>query len=343
MLAFAGRTIDAGQESDAEFPFHFPAKVLESAECGQTENRDTLTGIQQEVGEVLRTRVVPELERLACHVGECKSNPATSCAMISDSKAPSLQQPTSGIYWIRNSSGIAVSVFCDFQPHCAGRACNGTAAEGWIRLAYFDMTDPSQNCPAIFDQFRTESKWLCGKRRSGCISAVFPSNGVAFSRVCGRVIGYQQGEPDAFKPLYVNPLTTIDDLYVDGVSITHGKSPRDHIWTFAAAQDETQSGYRVCPCTLNGTYDGRVPDFIGSDYTCETGSRTSASSDSFYGADPLWDGQGCGQSSSCCDRPPGFCKELGTATTDDLELRLCSDSSSSDEGTPLELVELYVQ
>ena len=31
---------------------------------------------------------------------------------------------------------------------------------------------------------------------------------------------------------------TIDDGYVDGVSITHGNHPRKHIWTLAAALDE---------------------------------------------------------------------------------------------------------
>ena len=32
--------------------------------------------------------------------------------------------------------------------------------------------------------------------------------------------------------------TTIDDAYVDGVSLTHG-SPQQHIWTFAALRTAT--------------------------------------------------------------------------------------------------------
>ena len=31
---------------------------------------------------------------------------------------------------------------------------------------------------------------------------------------------------------YSNPSLTIDDLYVDGVSITYGSAPRRHIWTY---------------------------------------------------------------------------------------------------------------
>ena len=37
---------------------------------------------------------------------------------------------------------------------------------------------------------------------------------------------------------------TIDSNYVDGVSLTHGSNPRQHIWTFAAALDEFTNTFR---------------------------------------------------------------------------------------------------
>lgn len=41
----------------------------------------------------------------------------------------------------------------------------------------------------------------------------------------------------------------IEDIYVDGVSLTHGH-PRQHIWTFAVADDEEADGHiNICPCT----------------------------------------------------------------------------------------------
>ena len=132
--------------------------------------------------------------------------------------------------------------------------------------------------------------------------------------------------------------TTIDSNYVSGMSITHGESPRKHIWTFAAALDETRSNYNVCPCTKTDTpYTGRVPPFIGNDYFCDTGSREQYEG-RFYSEDPLWDGEGCGPTSSCCqfNSPPWFCKELPQPTTDDVEVRVCGT-------TPIELIELYVQ
>ncbi len=86
------------------------------------------------------------------------------------------------------------------------------------------------------------------------------------------MIGYQDKTPDAFDPYYHN--RPIDDAYVDGVSLTHGQSPRQHIWTFASAIDEIRSNHNVCPCTRpDYPYTGVLPPFIGQDYFCETGNR----------------------------------------------------------------------
>ncbi len=217
-----------------------------------------------------------------------------------------------------------------------------------MRVANLDMTDPNQNCP---DGFRLVNRTTpplrtCGRPGlAGCVSTTYPTYRVEYSRVCGRVIGYQDKTPGAFGGYFDNRSLTIDDLYVDGVSLTHGQLPRQHIWTFANAADETTSDRAVCPCTrpdLN--YTGVVPPFIGTDYFCETGSRQSYSF-IFYPDDPVWDGQGCGRVSTCCEfnNPPWFCKQLPQPTTDDIELRLCANQDISDEDTPLELVEIYIR
>ena len=63
-----------------------------------------------------------------------------------------------------------------------------------------------------------------------------------------------------------------------------------------------------------------------------------------FHTDPLWDGMGCRRGDTCCEfnQPPFFCKELPESTSDDVEVRLCGDSSISDEDTPIELIELFV-
>ena len=224
--------------------------------------------------------------------------------------------------------------------------CNTTG--GWTRVANIDMTDSSQQCP---DGFRLVNRTTaplrtCGRPGpAGCVSTTFPVHGIKYSHVCGRVIGYQDLTPSAFSGYHYDRSITIDDPYVEGVSLTHGQSPRRHIWTFATAADKIRSQEWVCPCTRTDlTYTGTVPPFIGQDYFCETGS-SDVYQFIFYPDDPLWDGQGCGGKSTCCsfNNPPWFCKQLPQPTTDDIELRLCADQDINDEDTPLEIVEMYIK
>ena len=99
-----------------------------------------------------------------------------------------------------------------------------------------------------------------------------------------------------------------------------------------------------CPCTGSGT---SPPSFVGSDYYCESGlDRPPWQPYRLYPNDPLWDGQGCdGLGHTCCDPPnlPWFCMELPQSTTDNLEFRICGDADRSNEDTPIDLVELYIQ
>ena len=259
-------------------------------------------------------------------------NPAPSCTNIP-------QWKPSGVYWLQGIDGSASQQYCDMTRMCCGRT------GGWMRVANLDMKDTNQQCPSGF-RLVTSPRRSCGRPGPGCVSTIFPVIGVEYSRVCGKITGYQVGTPDAFNQYHRHRQTTIDETYVDGVSLTHGSSARKHIWTFAAAYDETRSDTIVCPCTRPDlTYTGAVPPFIGQDYFCETGSRYDAQYDRFYSEDPLWDGQGCGAQSTCCsfNNPPWFCKELSQPTRNDIELRLCGNEGTSNEDTPLEVVEIYIQ
>ena len=102
------------------------------------------------------------------------------------------------------------------------------------------------------------------------------------------------------------------------MSLTYG-SPRQHIWTFANALDEASaSSVTGCTCT-DSSRPNPPPSFVGNDYLCETGVPP-------LGASMLWDGQGCGPTSTCCtfNNPPWFYKQLSQSTNADLEVRLCS-------------------
>ncbi len=157
-----------------------------------------------------------------------------------------------------------------------------------MRVAYLNMADSSQQCPSGF-RLRILPKRVCERTvRPGCTSITFPAHGVQYSKVCGQARAYQNQSSDAFAPYYLNSSQTLEDVYVDGLSLTHGKLPREHIWTFVAAVDETQSDPSVCPCTKTDTpYTGRVPPLTGTDYFCETGSRYHFQYGAFYDEDPL--------------------------------------------------------
>ena len=215
-----------------------------------------------------------------------------------------------------------------------------------MRVANLNMTDPNQQCPENLTLSHTNSIRLCGKKTdSSCDSVTFTTYGVQYRQVCGRVRGYQFGSPDAFER-WVNCSApcTIDKPYVDGVSITHGASPRKHVWTYAASVFENHAEESNCPCTGSGT---SPPAFVHSDYYCEAAlNRPPWQPIILYPNDPLWDGQNCdGLEHTCCNSPnlPWFCKKLNESTTDDLEFRLCVDEPRTNEDVPIDLVELYIQ
>ncbi len=93
--------------------------------------------------------------------------------------------------------------------------------------------------------------------------------------------------------------------HVDGVSLTHG-SPREHVWTFAAALGENTSPHSSCLCIRSDATC--PPSFIGRDYFCDTGIKIYDPNydHGFLGDDPLWDGEGCEPPNDCCsfNAPP---------------------------------------
>ena len=228
-------------------------------------------------------------------------------------------------------------------------SCGGI---GWTRVAYLDMRDPGSVCPTNWT-LHTSPVRGCGQTQTAfdtCDSAFFSAQGLNYSRVCGRILAYQKGSPEAFHGSSVAGRTSIDSAYVDGVSLTHGPvGARQHIWTFAAAKYEDCSEYsgdENCYCTnIRRGGPRQLPSFMGDNYFCDTASESSNDIKVFYSGDPLWDGAGCGYYNGCCEfkNPPWFYSSLPQASEDDVEVRLCFSSPSYDEDTIIYLMELYVQ
>ena len=163
-----------------------------------------------------------------------------SCAAIlnGNSSAPS------GYYNI-TTNGSTVQVYCDME----GTNCGGEG--GWTRVAYVNMTQPGATCPQGLERKKSTNYTLCGLNiNRGCNSAMF-STPVEYSKVCGQVWGYQYSPPLAFYAYNTNTNLTIDNVYVDGVSITYGNAPIKHIWTYAGSLASDTTGYigiYSCPC-----------------------------------------------------------------------------------------------
>ena len=269
------------------------------------------------------------IEMLNSSLGSCAhaNNPAPSCAALHPSSP-------SGYYCVRASNGSAVHVYCDMTRSC------GNITGGWV--TELDMTNSSHQCPSGLAQHNDSDIRTCRRMESsgGC-SSVMINIPYSYSRVCGRVIAYQVGTTNAIEH---RSNTTLEDDYVDGVSLTHGE-PRQHVWTLAAGHQEDGNLRSNCPCVTDPDVR-RLPTFVGNDYFCEAGVEIRNKSTTLvYADDPLWDGDGCISSNpyGSFNNPPWFFKQLPQPITDSLEMRVCRNEDVCNEDIALESVEIYVQ
>ena len=253
---------------------------------------------------------------------------ATSCKEIYACNPDS----PSGYYW-RNSSPPELMYCAMNLTRC------GNTTGGWTRVAHINMTSPEGTCPSPLKTIAYPRS--CSRSGgAGCSSVSYSTFGVPFTQVCGRAIGYQHKSADAFGD--ENDMG-INDPYVDGLSITYGSTPRQHLWTYAAGHGESSMLSRGnCPCSA--APGGRQPpSFVGDNYYCESGN-VGTPEDQWFTDDPLWDGDGCPTGNTCCDPPnlPWFNRMIDPPSTADIELRVCCDEDSGNEDVAVEQFELYV-
>ena len=290
----------------------------------------------KEIEEIIEEEIAYNLNEK--HLGERPEYVAESCKQIEEVKP----YADSGYYWIRKPSG-PTGVYCELDG-----AFNSEG--GWMRVVHVDMQDPDISCPPGLEELVVEQKRLCQRpidRIPGCSSTNFSVQDTEYSKICGKVIGYQYHNTWGFGANRFNT-EGIDGVYLDGVSITHG-SPRQHVWSFASAPDTIALTHQhvQCPCLSNRiNFTGVIPSFVDDHYYCETGSGAGFRESKYYFEDPLWNGDGCEgeEDNRCCQRGgPWFCADLNATTIDAIELRLCTNSPLSNENVVLEKIELYVQ
>ena len=316
LFCFSAVSIASGF-APATYPVQTPAECSTGELLVDKELMETIEQVQQQLGPP-----------------HCNPPRNRSCQEI----LHCFPSAPSGYYQITASNGSLVQVYCEME----GTNCGGEG--GWTRVGNVDMTQSGTTCPQGLTQRLFTGNNYCGRNIfAGCQSTVFPTHGLSYSRVCGRLTGYQFGGPDAFNANIFHQYTSVDSNYVDGASITYGSNPHTHVWTYAVGTRSYTHTQNDCPCNSGNSY--QAPMFIGSDYYCESG--VAVSHDTVFYNDLLWDGQQCTSlEDPCCTHSnmPWFNKTLSETTTENIELRLCGDDSpTADEDVLLELIELYVR
>ena len=319
------------------------AQSLEQYKKISQANIETLTAMLEE-HEIAFNRSVHELEqeimqlrKILCP-GSHVYQPASSCQQILNCNSSS----SSGSYWIASADGKAIEKYCSMN-----RVCGGVSG-GWMRVVKLDMRNIVNQCPSGLRERVHSDQRLCGRDNDEpyCSRVFFNVNSVKYDQVCGKIIAYQYGSPASFN-INSSSSISIDEIYLDGASLTYGKNPRKHIWSFAAALDQVGTLPSCnCPCTNNTSAAEATPppDFVGKDYFCDTGSADKYKFDHLYVDNPLWDGAGCGPDNTCCslNNPPWFFKQLQSSTSEDIEMRVCCDQPHENEDIYIEQIELHV-
>ena len=244
-----------------------------------------------------------------------------------------LPNSPSGYYHVN----IDESIYCNMGELCGEKG-------GWTRLGYLNMSDPTQDCPPNFQEMTNDTIRTCRRNEffPGCSSVTLSTNDIAYTQICGRVIGYQVGSTDALH--HGQGQGGIDSTYFDGVSITRGPAPREHVWSFIVGKTSNASSESDCPCKNGSTV--QVPGFIGEHYYCESGNDSPQASESTFYPDPLWDGKDClSFESPCCTSKdlPWFHRVYNESSSTDIELRVCRSGHRNNEDIFFEMYEIYIK
>ena len=234
--------------------------------------------------------------------GRSRFAPAHSCQVIRIFQPSS----TSGYYWVRSSNGPSVHVYCDMTKPC------GNVTGGLTRVAILNNETRRHLCTDDFSTTNENTRCVRSTEDAGCSNMVFPVMNISYSHICGIAQAFWFGFPDGFTGSKRSS-TTLNDNYVDGISLTYGTSNKTHIWTLIA---DGVGSIQNCP--------REVPEYVGSDYSC------------------LNEESSCTSSSSSCSSP--FFSLLQQPVTEDIELRLCRDQHRVDDNEVVYLgnLEIYV-
>ena len=177
-VARAQKSGSTGTSSNATLDNKYPSRVMNAPSqlCPRDLNREGVRiQVKEDVHSILRSKVLSQLNL----EGKLETNPAASCSELF------LKGWNSGYYWISANGTSPLEVYCDMNRRC----CNSPG--GWMRVAYLNMTDPTQQCPDGWRELTVPIRTCRRANGSYINTVVFNTHGMLYNCVCGRMIGYQ--------------------------------------------------------------------------------------------------------------------------------------------------------
>jgi hypothetical protein len=202
---------------------------------------------------------------------------------------------------------------------------------GWTQIADFHAGADADECPAAWEQNEDPAFCYLADTPGDGTDVPYRSLQGDYREVRGYLRGYQYNSADGF-----HNDATIDEAYVEGVSITRGHSPRTHVWTYAAGLWQG-SCFQCCPCPGGNA----PPDFVGPSYYCDSGNDTASWFRGWRFDFPLWDADGTDADCALTSAPAWFVVDLRSTSSDPIDLRILMEGG--DENIGITEVVLFVR
>ena len=241
------------------------------------------------------------LPRIVSHVGPSSNESCPSESVVADN----LEQLRSRVNEIIDKE----------LPFLQRAITDGCPGEGWVKVVDFNASA----CPVGLTK-ENGTQFCRSTGNVHCVS-LYSNYSEGYSHVCGRALGYQVGPLTGFNRY----ASSVDDNYLDGISVTYGSSPRIHVWSFAVSGNP-QSTNR-CPCdnsSCDETKQVVKNGTLQNHYFCDSATDEQLAELSKVYSKPLWYEAGC-LHNGCCRSSPYFYRELEETTTSNLEVRICQD------------------
>ena len=186
----------------------------------------------------------------------------------------------------------------------------GNVTGGLPRVAVLNNETRPLICTGDFVTVDHDTRCVRNTEDPGCSHIVFPLMNMSYFQICGTVESTWFNYPDGFsRPNN----TTINDDYVDGISLTYGNTyNKNHIWTFIA---DGLNRRQDCP--------RQIPEYVGNSYSCLVGDIL------------------CPSTKNPCSHE--FFRQFQRIVTEDIEMRLCRDENRRlNEGIYVGNLEIFV-